>query len=310
MINMSIKQKIQYLSLFILISGCASLTVIEAEDESNISSMELGELEGDRSLPTSTDCEYTICGDECLNLQENVQNCGMCGNACEALNAVAVCVLGDCQIGSCEQGYIDADREFDNGCEESENMTIEPPECVANGQCMSSCNTIGQQVCNEQGNLECVPPTESCNLEDDDCDGDVDEQASCKVGIHRGYGNQRHVYSSDLDFVQSRSEIIENTNYFKLYQDNLPGLEPVYSCEVSGSHTFLSTDSNCGGQGNKVRRLGYWNTNDCCQTSPLYFLYHPSVKDHLYTTNPDEIPQALSVGFENRGIIAYVWNAQ
>jgi hypothetical protein len=70
--------------------------------------------------PPSNGCETSIYTD--------VGNCGLdqqsaCGNVCGMftmgkphVNAPA-CVNGVCQIGGCDQGYVDCDKNIANGCE-------------------------------------------------------------------------------------------------------------------------------------------------------------------------------------------------
>ena len=61
------------------------------------------------------DCNGQV--DETFNLQNDVKNCGSCGNECQLANAVPKCEAGACKIQSCSAGYIDKDQQDATGCE-------------------------------------------------------------------------------------------------------------------------------------------------------------------------------------------------
>ena len=44
-------------------------------------------------------------------------NCGACGQSCELLNGVGVCVDGVCALDECREGFIDLDGALETGCE-------------------------------------------------------------------------------------------------------------------------------------------------------------------------------------------------
>jgi len=77
-----------------------------------------------------------------VDLQNDVNNCGTCGNGCVFTGAEALCVKGECTLGECVDGRYDLDGDANNGCE-----------------------------------YACIPsadPTEICDEVDNDCDGVVD----------------------------------------------------------------------------------------------------------------------------------------
>jgi hypothetical protein len=88
------------------------------------------------------DCDGSI--DEGYDLTSDVSDCGACGNDCLAPDGVAsaACDAGSCEIVACEDGEYDIDLEPTTGCE-------------------YTCTFIG--------------PDETCNGDDDDCDGLIDE---------------------------------------------------------------------------------------------------------------------------------------
>jgi len=61
------------------------------------------------------DCDGVV--DQDFNLQTDARHCGDCDQACSFPHAVAVCSNGQCHIGSCLEGWVDADHDASNGCE-------------------------------------------------------------------------------------------------------------------------------------------------------------------------------------------------
>jgi hypothetical protein len=86
----------------------------------------------------------TLCGNRCLRLDSDAQNCGGCDRACPGLyrpHFRATCTQGVCG-GQCEDGYADCDGLPDNGCEV--DTRIDNRNC---GACGSACER--GQVCSE-----------------------------------------------------------------------------------------------------------------------------------------------------------------
>ena len=87
------------------------------------------------------DCDGAV--DEDFDLPTDPMNCGACGRVCRAPHAASSCGDGACSLDACDPGWVDLDRVPTNGCEYA---------CTA-----------------------ADPAVETCNLQDDDCDGRVDE---------------------------------------------------------------------------------------------------------------------------------------
>ncbi|MFT3767574.1 MAG: DNRLRE domain-containing protein [Minicystis sp.] len=100
-----------------------------------------------------------------VQLGNDPDNCGGCGNVCgspSAPHTVAACNAGVCGAG-CTTGYTDCDGNQQNGCETPSGSA-------------SACNQCW------------IPSAEVCNGKDDDCDGQVDEGnpgggLACNTGL-------------------------------------------------------------------------------------------------------------------------------
>ena len=153
----------------------------------------------------------TQCDGSCIDTTNDVNNCGVCGNTC---SSGQTCVNGICTTANCDDGNPCTNDVFDAGsgscistpvsdgtpCEsDSGSGTCVSGVCVTSSVCSQgqsqSCNTgmlgvcaVGTQSCTSAGTWgPCVPTTlpqtETCNGLDDDCDGVVDNGASCGAGM-------------------------------------------------------------------------------------------------------------------------------
>ena len=84
---------------------------------------------GDCDMNKSNGCEQDLTSD--------VNNCGMCANACTVVpNAVDGCLAGACIVASCAMNFGDCNGVFDDGCES--NLDTDISNC---GTCSHSCPT-------------------------------------------------------------------------------------------------------------------------------------------------------------------------
>ena len=84
--------------------------------------------------------------DEGFDTNTDLENCGACGRFCSPIHAFGACEAGECLIDACNVGFIDLDHDPATGCEY---------------RCLS------------------VALDDSlCDLRDDDCDGQVDEDVA------------------------------------------------------------------------------------------------------------------------------------
>jgi hypothetical protein len=128
-------------------SGCDLAFVdLDGDEENGCEYYCLKEMDDDaRCDLRDNDCDGEI--DEDVDLSSDKNNCGSCGFVCKFARAAegASCVNGKCVLDSskCDEGYYDIDGNDANGCEY---------ECTPDD-----------------------PPDEVCDLEDNNCDGQVDE---------------------------------------------------------------------------------------------------------------------------------------
>ena len=250
------------------------------------------------------DCgTLTECNGRCVDITSDVFHCGACLQHCVIHRGQGLCRNGNCEILSCDPNYYDYDQNPSNGCETLDN-------CIPNQSCLTSCQSNGISLC-RGGISECIPPDEACTLQDDDCDGRCDEEATnlnCKIAVHRGYANGFHLYSTSSSLISSQGFGIEQMGYFELYQDSLPNTVAVYLCLDSMARATLSTTRNCGNGLPPLEQLGYWSTEAVCGARPLYSLTQPESGNTFYTIDLNEVNFAMRMwSYQNQGIVGYVW---
>lgn len=110
--------------------------------------------------------------DNGFTFQDDMQNCGSCGNRCNPAN-------DECHNGACRPR---PQNEAATGC----NNRDDDYDGVVDGYvlpCSGACGE-GRQTCLTGELTACMPtapPPEVCNTYDDDCDGSVDEGGVCPV---------------------------------------------------------------------------------------------------------------------------------
>jgi hypothetical protein len=86
-----------------------------------------------------------LCGDECVDLLNDVGACGACSSGCKPSgpNQVGSCKKGVCSY-ECVPGFADCNGDSTDGCET--NLNTHPGNC---GACGNSCDTQAGQPCIE-----------------------------------------------------------------------------------------------------------------------------------------------------------------
>lgn len=263
-------------------------------------------------MPTALpalECEEgeTACGSSCVTLSQDTLNCGQCARTCVVPNAQAACVEGSCEVAACEPGFFDANETAEDGCESQDT-------CMRGAACTTSCETPGTTSC--EGGVEvCAPGAETCNTRDDNCDGRCDEQAGCRVPIHRGHG-PGHIFTDSMEEASAAPYSLEFASIFQLASASTDGATyyPVFLCRKGDGLTFLTTSTECERGGTRIKELGRWLApcaqapcpNTPCGAVPLYRLYNGT--NHFYTTSEAERDNAVSkFGYRLEGMVGQVF---
>jgi len=118
--------------------------------------------------------------DEGFDLENDVHNCGECGNVCAFPNAASSCVAGECVMGDCMPDYWDVNGRDDDGCEYRCIMSDWDGDTEIDTQ--ENAYTCHDTIDNDcDGAVDMFDPDcsdcfdEVCNGYDDDCDELIDE---------------------------------------------------------------------------------------------------------------------------------------
>ncbi|MEM6989606.1 MAG: hypothetical protein AAF721_03890 [Myxococcota bacterium] len=253
--------------------------------------------------PPECDAPEVACGQECADLSSDVDNCGVCGVSCVVPNAAAVCEQGSCGLAVCEEGWANCDGTVTNGCEQV-NM------CQDGGACATECGTTGGQNCDDPCAPTCIVPAESCNFEDDDCDGECDEDAveGCRVGVHLAYDPVwGQVLMTDANDALKYGVTIEQMNYFYLYVLPGAGSQPLQRC-VNGGMLGYSEENGCGMFGGYESTLGFFGTEALCGAVPLTRMIFEANNATRMVMSQAEIDSLVAAGWvEDTAFGAYAW---
>jgi hypothetical protein len=160
------------------------------------------------------DCDGAI--DNGFNLQTDPENCGRCGSRCSYVHAYPACQAGQCALGTCFEGYADADHKPENGCE-----------------CLYTNNKV-----------------EICDGADNDCDGMIDEDFDFQNDkSHCGGCFRTCAYQQAAATCSTGACTMGacTTGYLDLNRDSKDGCE--YRCTPSngGVEVCDGQDNDCDG---------------------------------------------------------------
>lgn len=107
--------------------------------------------------------------DEGFDLSTDVDNCGVCGNACDLQHATSACDGGACKIDHCEDGWFSVDGLDSTGCEypchlkDKNGNECDPATAAAEDGCgVEVCDDIDQN-CNGQINEGTADANAACS---------------------------------------------------------------------------------------------------------------------------------------------------
>jgi Repeat of unknown function (DUF5648) len=270
-------------------------------------SSEAGTVDDTGTAPPDCAANEVTCGSVCADLDTDPSNCGQCGRSCVIPQATAACTAGECAMMACEPGWSDCDDMVVTGCET-------PIDCQEGTLCTSACGSEGAvdctDVCASAGEPVCLPPAETCNVIDDDCDGACDQGPlpGCRVSVHRSNSpTLGHFYTTNLAEATSGDLVLESQDYFWLYVD-VEGLQPLFRCIKGNGKRWLTTSTDCEGTAAPELTMGFISPDDRCGATPLYRLRNVPPDAHFYTTSAAERDNAVNAfGFVDEGIAGYIW---
>jgi cysteine-rich repeat protein len=218
-----------------------------------------GPCDGENNNP---DCETNVppgCGDGTLTSDEECDD----GNS-DNLDACVNCKIVSCGDGAvfgfqeqCDDGNTDngdgcsANCTYED-CGDGELQEIEQCEGAGSSECDTTCATIGSSQCDPATCTlaACVPPTETCNAIDDDCDTSIDTE-TCLVQIHRFYNESTidHLYQADL--TPPPGFVLEGQSFW-VYTTEVPGTRALYQKRsANGGNHLLTVGAD------EANQLGY-----------------------------------------------------
>jgi Notch-like protein len=215
------------------------------------------------------DCDSNM--DEGLDLETDVMNCGTCGNECRALHATPTCANSTCGFGACDDGFADivpaiagceytcpvfptraescdnvdedCDGRVDEGTLAGTGVTCNPTGLGGVGTCQN-----GTTVCSF-GVIACQgwtgPSSETCDNEDDDCDGTVDDGFD-KLNDPRYCGGCTACnLDNAVEGCTAGSCTVTACLPGFVDEDGLPGNGCEYQCTPTGPEVCDGIDNDC-----------------------------------------------------------------
>ncbi len=165
-------------------------------------------------------------------VQQDLNNCGACGNACSVVNGSAMCQAKKCSILGCNPGFKDCDLKYETGCEAQLLGDV------------NNCGTCGHVCSNPNGGATCTNGicTPSCAAGSANCDGNVDN--GCEVATSSDAANCGGCGKVCGKQNTSASACTNGSCKFTC----LPGFSDCNGLAEDGCESSTNDDvSNCGG---------------------------------------------------------------
>ncbi len=172
------------------------------------------------------DCDGRV--DEDFDLLGDLENCGACGFVCPPApaHAVATCTDGSCHY-QCEDGWYDTNGDLEAVLDQAPSDGCDAPTCVPTNN-----------------------GVEACDMQDNDCDGDVDE------GFDKTASASCGPFCTDCATVFSNAQVacaggqcvMEAClpDYWDLDHNPQNGCETY--CRFEGAETCDGRDNDCDGE--------------------------------------------------------------
>ncbi|MBW2260788.1 MAG: hypothetical protein JRG91_02360, partial [Deltaproteobacteria bacterium] len=239
--------------------------------------------------------EETTCTTTCGS-----EGSGMCGLDCEIPDPDS-CVP---PVETCNGADDDCDDACDDGF-----------DCCRGGllECTTTCGTTGSMTCSPTCTLgACVPPAETCNGIDDDCNDGCDEGFDCCAGDPGSCtttcgSTGTTTCTTSCDWTGTCAPPAETCNGSDDDCDTVPDdttgcTVPVYRFWCPGDHLYKNdavTPSGCtleGGGGPVWYNYATAVSGSSFSTTEFFKLYNSSSTDHFYCRGTSERDYAISIG--------------
>jgi hypothetical protein len=187
-----------------------------------------------------------LCIDACVNLNNDIQNCGECSAPCR--NGL-LCVAGECKATRPEVCNGE-DDDLDSRIDENDDGTALKIDCG------NLCGP-GEQICQQGEFSPCTAPKgseELCDMQDNDCDGLVDEGISQTYYADRdrdGFGSN-DIMSAVISCMGNPSES---------GSDAVPYVVSNQDCNDQNDQIYPNAPEGCDDQGDNCQNCDQIDNN-------------------------------------------------
>jgi cysteine-rich repeat protein len=252
-----------------------------------------------------------VCGDGILNVDEecddgNNDNSDSCpdGDGGTCLNAICGDGFTQTSVEECDDGNVGSGDGCTSGCvlefcgdgiiQGALNEVCE----TGSNSCTTSCGTTGVENCENCDWGSCIPPSETCNGNDDNCDSIID-MTSCLATVSRFYNSTTddHMYKTNQN--PEPGYVMEYGSHFKVYINEVPGTIPIYQLFNGTDHMISLGPNEAAATYTQSELFGYvgsssWFSAGFAPTQMCRY-YNPNTGDHMIFgyLNDTDLPNVL-----------------